>query len=107
MNAEMQKQVAEFVTQHELGIDVVHRVLDLVSEVGELSKEVLKATDYGKQTFRPDATNGNWQEELGDVLFSLICVANATDVDLERSLAAVLEKYRRRIQSKQDAGSGR
>jgi len=102
----MQKQVAEFVRQHVLDSDVVHRVLDLVSEVGELSKEVLKATDYGKQAFQLGVVDGHWQEELGDVLFSLICVANATDVDLEQSLASVLEKYRNRIQSKYDAGSG-
>ena len=39
---ELQKIVAEFVDQHGLHMDVIHRLLDLVSEVGELAKEALK-----------------------------------------------------------------
>jgi NTP pyrophosphatase (non-canonical NTP hydrolase) len=107
MNADIQSQVAEFVKHHKLNTDVTHRMLDLVSEVGELSKELLKATNYGKRKFYPSEINSNWQEEIGDVLFSLICIANATNVDLEQSLTQVLEKYRKRIQSKHNAGSGR
>ena len=102
-----QKQIADFVARYGLDSDVAYRLLDLVSEVGELSKAVLKATDYGEQAFQAGATNGTWEEELGDVLFSLICVANATGVDLEQGLAAVLEKYRNRFQRTQDVGSGR
>ncbi len=104
MNPEAQKRIAQFVEQHGLKIPVEYRVLDFVSELGELSKEILKATNYGKSEFQPTE---NWEEELGDVLFSLICVANATQVDLEQALAKVLDKYQKRIKSKQDAGSGR
>ncbi len=104
MNTVTQKRVAEFVTSHGLHTDVVYRVLDLVSEVGELSKEVLKATNYGCEEFQPPE---NWEDELGDVLFALICVANLTEVDLESALSRVLEKYRKRIEAHQHAGSGR
>lgn len=104
MNAQMQKQVAKFVELHGLRAGVAHRMLDLVSEIGELSKELLKSTDYGKKEFR---SGENWEEELGDVLFSLICVANATGVDLGQALATVLEKYERRLEFKGNAGSGR
>ncbi len=104
MDAEMQKRVAGFVELHGLDTGVVYRVLDLVSEIGELSKEILNATDYGNSGFQPGE---NWEEELGDVLFSLICVANSTGIDLEQALSEVLEKYRKRIESKRDAGSGR
>ena len=103
MNAEMQMRVADFVARYGLDTVVAYRVLDLVSEVGELSKEVLQATDYGNSRFQPGE---NWEEELGDVLFSLICVANSTGVDLKQALSKVLEKYRERIESRQDAGSG-
>ncbi len=104
MNVKIQKRTAEFVELHGLETNVVYRMLDLVSEIGELSKEILKATDYGNSGFQPGE---DWEEELGDVLFSLICVANSTGVDLEQALSKVLEKYRKRIESKQDAGSGR
>jgi NTP pyrophosphatase (non-canonical NTP hydrolase) len=55
---------------------------------------------------RVDDLADSWPEELGDLLFSLICMANATNVDLEQSLSRVLEKYAKRLEARQDAGSG-
>ncbi len=101
---ELQKSVAEFVNQHGFETNVTHRILDLVSEVGELAKEALKTSAYGTQPFRPTMA---WEEELGDVLFALLCVANASDVDVEASLKRVLEKYRKRLSSHGTIGSGR
>lgn len=88
-----QTTVADFVAEHGLEIPVPARLLDLVSEVGELAKEALNGSAYGRQAFQPPA---GWQEELGDTFFALICVANSTDVDLEAALAEVLAKYRAR-----------
>ena len=99
----MQKKVVDFIKSHQLETDVATRMLDLVSEVGELSKEILKSTDYGKRPFVP---NASWHEEMGDAFFSLICIANSTGVDLERSLSTVLDKYQKRIETTQSAGSG-
>jgi NTP pyrophosphatase (non-canonical NTP hydrolase) len=98
-----QRRVNEFVTQYQLHTDVASRVLDLVSEVGEVAKEVLKGSEYGNIAFSPD--RDKWTEEVGDVLFSLICLANATDLDLQSSLEGVLGKYRKRLDMKGDAGS--
>lgn len=105
MNNYLQNQVSEFVERHDLVTDVEYRLLDLVSELGEVSKELLKATDYGRSDLRVDDLADSWSEELGDLFFSLICVANATKVDLEQSLSRVLEKYARRLAARQDAGS--
>lgn len=44
-----QTVVARFVESNDLEISVPARLLDLVSEVGELAKEVLKATRYGRE----------------------------------------------------------
>ena len=63
---EWRDDVSSFVLENGLSTNVVVRFQALVSEVGELAKEVLKGTDYGKQTFLP--TPG-WSMELGDVLF--------------------------------------
>ncbi len=98
-----QEKVARFVGEHNLSSGIEHRVLDLVSEIGELSKEVLKSTGYGRDDFKP--TQG-WEGELGDVLFSLACVANLTGVDLETALEHTLEKYRNRLEKSSDVGSG-
>jgi NTP pyrophosphatase (non-canonical NTP hydrolase) len=103
MSAEsLQKQVASFVEKHQLQTDVSYRLLDLTSEVGELSKEMLKRTQYGKVAFRPDDA---WADELGDVLFALLCLAEQTDVDAETALENSLRKYELRISKNNDPGS--
>ncbi len=99
----MQKKVAEFVAQHKLEADVESRMLDLVSEVGELAKEVLKSNAYGQQEF---TVTDSWHGELADVLFAVICLANSTGVNLEETLDAALTKYAKRLADKGDAGSG-
>lgn len=45
--------------------------------------------------------------EFGDVLFSLICVANSTNIDLEKSLNCALNKYRRRLEDNGKIESGK
>ena len=89
-----QESVRAFVASAGLDTPAPGRVLDLVSEVGELAKEAVKATDYGRESFRvPDG----WEDEVGDVFFSLVCLANETGVDLERALGGALRKYQERI----------
>lgn len=97
-----QDSVARFVEAHQLEIAVSARVLDLVSEVGEIAKEILKSTRYGQKPFQPTE---DWPSELGDVFFSLICIANSTGVNLENALEKVLQKYEQRLAHKGDAGS--
>lgn len=45
MDTEIQERIAEFVERYGLTAPTPYHVLDLVSEVGELSKEILKATN--------------------------------------------------------------
>ncbi len=98
-----QDAVLRFVETHHLEVAVPYRLIDLASEVGELAKEALEATSYDRAPFEP--TEG-WPGELADALFSLICLANSTGVDLQAALAAALEKYERRLETTGDAGSG-
>ncbi len=100
----MQEFVAAFVEEHGLEAPVYARALDLASEVGELAKEILEGTGYGRAPF--EAPEG-WTGELGDALFALVCLANSTGVDLEAALVGTLEKYRERLALGGDAGSGR
>ena len=98
-----QKKVAEFLKKHQLEASVEARLIDLLAEVGEVAKETLKGSDYGKGNFHQTPA---WEEELGDVFFSLVCLANSTDVDLEKALENALAKYEKRLGEKGDAGSG-
>jgi NTP pyrophosphatase (non-canonical NTP hydrolase) len=100
---EFQETVLEFVDDHHLEIEVPYRMLDLVSELGEVAKEVLKSSHYGITRFLPE---NKWEDELGDLFFSLICLANSTGVNLEEALNNVLQKYEERLIAKDNAGSG-
>ena len=92
---EVQKKVQLFCKKNNLSNSKEHRVLDIVSEIGELSKEILKASNYGKSSY---VSNEKIKLELGDVLFSLITLANSLDVNLEAALETVLKKYEKRIE---------
>jgi len=100
---EFQEVVLEFVNDHHLEIEVPYRMLDLVSELGEVAKEVLKSSHYGITRFLPE---NKWEDELGDLFFSLICLANSTGVNLEEALNSVLQKYENRLIAKDNAGPG-
>lgn len=99
--AELQRAVDAFTAAHALDVPLDARLLDLAAEVGELAKERLKGTDYG----RGDGLARGWADELGDALFVLACLANATNVDKETALRAALAKYERRIAARGRAGS--
>ena len=103
----MQNKVKEFNELrncHANPMPVTARVLDIQSEVGELAKEVLKSTKYGTREF---VITDDFELELGDVLYSLLSLADETGVDAEGVLDKVLAKYRKRIESNDNMGSGR
>lgn len=62
----------------------------LVEEVGELAR-ILSRT-YGDQSFKPSDEQYNIADELADVLFVLICIANQTGVDLTEAFEQNLRK---------------
>ncbi|MDR1054470.1 MAG: nucleotide pyrophosphohydrolase [Prevotellaceae bacterium] len=62
----------------------------LTEEVGEVARII--ARKYGEQSFKPSDTGKNLADELADVLFVLICLANQTGVDLSNALQRNLDK---------------
>ena len=52
----------------------------LIEEVGELAR--IMARTYGDQSFKKSDLKGNLADEMADVLWVLICLANQTGVDL-------------------------
>lgn len=65
----------------------------LMEEVGELAR--LMARTYGEQSFKEGET-ANLADEMADVLWVLICLANQTGVNLEEALLQNIEKKTRR-----------
>ncbi len=101
---ELQRKVKELVKKYDLETTSELRYIDLVSEIGEVGKEILKGSNYGKENF---SITENIESELGDVFFSLICIANGLNINLENALKIVLNKYENRFLKKGNIGSGR
>ncbi len=62
----------------------------LVEEVGEVAR--LMSRIYGEQSFKESDKQKVLGDELADVLFVLICIANQTGVNLEEALQKNLDK---------------
>ena len=66
----------------------------LTEEVGEVARII--ARRYGEQSFKPSDKDLNLGDELADVMFVLICLANQTGVDLEAAMERNLAKKTQR-----------
>ena len=62
----------------------------LTEEVGEVSRII--AREYGEQSYKKEAKKGELADELADVLFVIICLANQTGIDLTDALSKNLDK---------------
>ncbi len=62
----------------------------LTEEVGEVARII--ARRYGEQSFKDTDQDKDLADELADVLFVLICIANQTGIDLTRALEKNLQK---------------
>ncbi len=62
----------------------------LMEEVGELAR--LMARTYGDQSFKKSDEGRDLGDEMADILFVLVCLANQTGVDLTAAMERNLEK---------------
>ena len=62
----------------------------LMEEVGEVAR--IMARKYGEQSFKKSDEDVNLADEMADVLFVLICLANQTGIDLNEALLKNLDK---------------
>ncbi len=66
----------------------------LTEEVGEVAR--IMARKYGDQSFKKSDEEVDLGDEMADVLFVLICLANQTGIDLEEALHKNLDKKTKR-----------
>ncbi len=62
----------------------------LTEEVGEVARIIVR--EYGEQSYKETDTNPELADELADVLFVLICIANQTGIDLTDAFEKNLSK---------------
>ena len=89
--AEAQERVDRWI--REVGVryfSELTNLAQLVEEVGEVAR-ILSRT-YGDQSFKDKEKELDLSDELADVLFVLICLANQTGVDLTSAFLRNLEK---------------
>lgn len=86
-----QKQVDDWIKQY--GVRYFSELTNmamLTEEVGEVARII--ARRYGEQSEKESDKNKDLGDELADVMFVLICLANQTGIDLEEALQRNLEK---------------
>ena len=89
---DLQQAVDDWISQWEEGYwPPLSNLARLTEEVGELAR-VLNH-HHGAKAAKADEAEGDIAEELGDILFVVITIANSLDIDLDEVLAETLEKY--------------
>jgi NTP pyrophosphatase (non-canonical NTP hydrolase) len=86
-----QKLVDDWI--HSIGIRYFSELTNttiLMEEVGELAR--IMARQYGEQSFKENEKDLDLGEEMADILFVLICLANQTGVELEEAFKKNIEK---------------
>jgi NTP pyrophosphatase (non-canonical NTP hydrolase) len=90
-----QKFVDDWINKH--GVRYFNELTNmamLTEEVGEVARII--ARKYGEQSFKKSDKGKDLTEELADVLFVLICLANQTGVDLQKAFLKNIEKKGKR-----------
>lgn len=89
--SEAQKQVDNWIKQY--GVRYFSELTNMVvltEEVGELARII--ARKYGDQSFKKDEENFDLGDEIADILWVLICLANQTGIDLEKAFEKNIQK---------------
>lgn len=92
---EMQKEVDNYISQFKEGyFSPLAMLARMTEELGELSREVNHY--YGEKPKKSTEKENTMEEELGDMLFVMICFANSLNIDLQEAHDRVMEKFQTR-----------
>jgi len=90
-----QQQVDDWISKHGVRyFNELTNMAQLTEEVGEVARII--ARRYGEQSEKPSDRDKDLGEELADVLFVVLCLANQTGVDLEGAFQKKMEIKSRR-----------
>lgn len=93
--ADLQQEVDQYIGQFKEGyFSPLAMTARLTEELGELAREINHY--YGEKPKKESENDKAIEEELGDVLFVLICMANSLNIDLQESHDRVMEKFNSR-----------
>lgn len=93
--AAMQKEVDEYIQQFKSGyFTPLAQLARLTEETGELAREVNH--HYGQKQKKATEAPNTVKEELGDILFVTLIMANSLDIDLTEVFEKNMEKFNQR-----------
>lgn len=91
----MQQEVDEYIQQFKVGyFSPLAQMARLTEEVGELAREVNHT--YGEKSKKASEPVNSVAEELGDVLFVTMIMANSLNIDLTEVFEKNMEKFNQR-----------
>lgn len=89
---EYQKKVDNWISQYKMGyfkpLEILARVTE---EVGELAREINHR--FGPKKKKLTEKENDLGDEIADVIYTLTCLANSLNIDLDTHLYRVLKKY--------------
>ena len=88
---DIQKIVNNWIFEHGGYWPPLSMISAIIEELGEVAKEINSLEGY--KTKKAKKSNSNLGEELSDLLFSIICVANFYKIDLGEEIFKTIEKY--------------
>ncbi|WP_420806032.1 nucleotide pyrophosphohydrolase [Bacillus kwashiorkori] len=92
---DLQKEVDQYIRQFKEGyFSPLALLARMTEELGELAREVNHY--YGEKPKKQTEKEKTVEEELGDLLFVIICFANSLQIDLETAHNIVMEKFQTR-----------
>ena len=100
----LQTKVDNWIKQHGVRyFNELTNMAQLTEEVGEVARII--ARKYGEQSFKKSDEKISLDDELSDVLFVLLCLANQTGVDLQKSFDKRLEQKAKRDHDRHHSNS--
>ena len=91
----IQKEVDDWISQYKLGyfkpLEILAR---LTEEVGEVARELHHM--FGPKKKKVTEAKADLEEELGDVIYTVVCLANSLGLDLDRAMRKVMKKINTR-----------
>jgi NTP pyrophosphatase (non-canonical NTP hydrolase) len=89
--APLQKQVDDWIENHTKGyFKPLMMLARLTEELGELSRAI--SHKHGDKRPKPGEKEGDVAEEIADLMFVLVCLANEQHIDLDDAWRGLLEK---------------
>ncbi|HBP51164.1 MAG: putative pyrophosphatase [Candidatus Shapirobacteria bacterium GW2011_GWE1_38_10] len=91
----IQKEVDEWISQYKVGyfkpLEILAR---LVEEVGETARELNHL--FGSKKKKPSEETQELGDEMADIIYTLACLANSLNIDLDKHFDRIMDKYKKR-----------